>query len=71
MGKWIALQVAGMVLVVVGAQGAIRILIHHANRGILSWVPGGFAGGLIVYVVVVVVGAVAATVGESRRRETS
>jgi hypothetical protein len=54
------LQVAGMVLLVAGAQGAIRLLIDHEHTGLLAWLDAGFAGTLVCYVVVTAIGVVLA-----------
>ncbi|MFB8173922.1 hypothetical protein [Kitasatospora purpeofusca] len=51
-------QALGMALLVIGAQGAIRQLVDHDNAGLLSWLPGGFAASISVYVLAVVIGAV-------------
>jgi uncharacterized membrane protein HdeD (DUF308 family) len=48
--------VVGMILLVVGAQGAIRLLVDHQNGGLLSWFPGGFAGQLTGYLVLAAAG---------------
>ncbi|TWS22409.1 hypothetical protein FK268_19540 [Tsukamurella sputi] len=55
--------VLGVALVVLGGQGAIRILVDHDNAGLLRWMPGGFAVHLSVYVLAVIVGAVLANHG--------
>ncbi|MFI9814956.1 hypothetical protein [Saccharothrix variisporea] len=55
--KFDVLQVLGMVVLVVSAQGAIRLLVDHSNTGLLSWLPGGFPAVLAVYLVAVVAGA--------------
>lgn len=70
MGKWVALQVVGMVLLAVGAQGAIRVLIHHSDRGLTSWLSGGFGTTLAADLVLVVVGGTLAWLGDARRRES-
>ncbi|WP_328615747.1 hypothetical protein OHS18_02485 [Amycolatopsis sp. NBC_00355] len=56
--KFDVLQVVGMVLVAVGAQGAIRLLIDHGKLGLLGWLGAGFAGTLVCYVVVAAIGVV-------------
>ncbi|ART67266.1 hypothetical protein BTO20_00280 [Mycobacterium dioxanotrophicus] len=58
--------VGGMVLLVVGAQGAIRLLADHDNAGVLGWLPGGFAARLLGYLLVVAVGVVLARSGKRR-----
>ncbi|WPO72909.1 hypothetical protein [Streptomyces sp. KN37] len=50
----------GVVLLVLGAQGAIRRLIDHDDAGLLGWLPGGFAAGITLYVLALVIGAVVA-----------
>ncbi|GEE01756.1 hypothetical protein nbrc107696_22020 [Gordonia spumicola] len=67
MSKWLALQIAGMVILTVGVHGLIRVLIDHANRGLVSWMPGGFAGALTADVVLIVLGGALAWLGEARR----
>jgi len=42
--KFGVLQVLGMVLTAVGAQGAIRLLIDHGNVGLLGWLGAGSPG---------------------------
>ena len=49
-----------MVLTVVGAQGAIRLLIDHGNVGLLGWLGARFAGTLVCYVVATAIGIVLA-----------
>ncbi|MEU4449157.1 hypothetical protein AB0K14_33950 [Actinosynnema sp. NPDC050801] len=66
--KYVAVQVVGMVLLVLGAQGAIRLLLDHDRSGLLGWVPGGFAVWLSCYVVGVVVGAVLAGWGNRKAK---
>ena len=65
----VPLLILGMVLLVLGAQGGIRLLSDHENAGILGWLPGGFGVQLACYVVLVVVGAaLARTYSANRRR---
>lgn len=71
MNKFVAVQVVGMVLLVGGGQGLIRIVIDHADRGFLGWIPGGFASCLVAYAAIVVVGMAMAAIGEYRRRQPS
>jgi hypothetical protein len=59
-------QALGVLLLVLGAQGAIRLLIDHDKLGLLSGLDAGFGATLALYVVVVVIGAVLA--GWSRDR---
>lgn len=49
-------QVTGIALLVLGAQGGIRLVIDHANTGLLGWLPGGFAAQLVCYVVIATLG---------------
>jgi hypothetical protein len=58
--------VVGMVLMVLGAQGGIRLLVDHGNAGLLRWMPGGFAVWLSCYVVVAVVGVLVAGWGSRK-----
>ncbi|UGT62311.1 hypothetical protein [Nocardia asteroides] len=60
--------VLGMVLLVLGAQGAVRLLADHDNAGLLSRLPGEFAVRLVVYVAVAVVGAALAGRGSRALR---
>ncbi|BCB81171.1 hypothetical protein GCM10022251_67630 [Phytohabitans flavus] len=67
--KHVVLLVLGMVLLVVGAQGGIRLLADHDNAGVLQWLPGGFAGQLGGFVVMTLVGVtLAARSGAHVRR---
>ena len=52
----VLLLVFGMVLLVVGGQGAIRLLIDHGDSGVLGWLPGGFWVWLIGYLIMVLAG---------------
>lgn len=61
--------VAGMLLLVLGAQGAIRLLVDHGNAGWLSWVPGGFGIWLTVDLIAVVVGGVLASWGSQKVKQ--
>ncbi|WP_250034843.1 hypothetical protein [Paractinoplanes maris] len=61
--------VMGMVLLVVGAQGAIRQLLDHDNAGLLGWLPGGFGVQLTGHVVLALAGLLLAGWG-SRRATT-
>ncbi|MFC8721148.1 hypothetical protein [Kitasatospora sp. NPDC057198] len=54
------LQVLGMILFVLGAQGAVRLLVDHADTGLLARLPGGFPAALAVYVLAAVAGALLA-----------
>jgi hypothetical protein len=52
----IGAQVIGMVLLVVGAQDAIRLLFDHDRGGVFGRLPGGFAGHLAYGIAAVVLG---------------
>lgn len=71
MNKFVVVQVVGIVLLVGGGQGLVRIVVDHADRGFLGWLPGGFAGCVVAYAVAVVIGVAMAAVGEFRRRQPS
>ncbi|MFI9555325.1 hypothetical protein [Nonomuraea endophytica] len=58
--KYAAVQVIGVLLLVVGAQGAIRLLVDHDDGGFLRWLPGGFGAWMVSYAVAVVVGGLSA-----------
>ncbi|WP_436535347.1 hypothetical protein [Actinoplanes sp. HUAS TT8] len=47
--------VVGLMLVALGAQGAIVLLINH-NPSVLRWVPGGYFVQLAAYAVMIVLG---------------
>jgi len=66
-----ALWVFGMALWLVGAQGAIRLLIDHEDAGLLGWLPGGFAAQLLCYLVAVVIGIVVAALNAPWRARSS
>lgn len=59
--KYDILQILGVAVLVLGAQQAIRLLIDHANSGLLAWLPGGFPAQVEVSVVVAVVVGVVLT----------
>ncbi|MDN0194299.1 hypothetical protein [Streptomyces sp. S.PNR 29] len=59
--KYDIFQGLGVVLLALGAQGAIRQLIDHDNAGLLGWLPGGFAAGITVHALAVVIGAIVAS----------
>lgn len=68
MNRWVAVLVLGMVALVVGAQGVIRLLVDPSDRGLMVWVPGGTAGAIAANAVLVLVGAGLAALGDRRRR---
>ena len=63
--------IVGMILLVMGAQGAIRLMADHDDAGPLGWMPGGFAAQLSVYCLTVVVGTTIASHFTARPDETS
>lgn len=65
--KPVAGQVVGMILLVLGGQGAIRLLVDHDNSGILGWVSGGFMVRMICYAAITVVGVSLAVWGSNTR----
>ncbi|MEU6154537.1 hypothetical protein ABZ816_31560 [Actinosynnema sp. NPDC047251] len=58
--KYDVFQIAGAILLVLGGQGAVRLLLDHADSGLLGWVPGGFGAQLAGYLVATAAGAVLA-----------
>ncbi len=58
--KYDIFQGLGMVLLVLGAQGAIRQLVDHDDAGLLDWLPGGFAASVTVYLLAAVAGVAVA-----------
>ncbi|MEU4193218.1 hypothetical protein AB0E69_15080 [Kribbella sp. NPDC026611] len=67
MSGWVGVLVVGMVVLVIGVQGAIRLLVDHGNRGLVGWMPGGFGGALVADLVLVLGGAALAWLGDTRR----
>jgi hypothetical protein len=68
--KHVTVQIIGMLLLVLGAQGAIRLLVDHGNAGLLSWLPGGFPVWLTCYTVAAVAGALLAGWGGKKVRQS-
>lgn len=66
--KYVAVQICGMALMVLGAQGAVRQLFDHDDRGLLSWLPGGFPASLTVHIVLALVGVLLAGWGDKARK---
>jgi hypothetical protein len=56
------------VLLVLGAQGAIRLVVDHGDAGLLRWVPGSFWMRLVCYLVATVAGVGLATWGARRAK---
>jgi hypothetical protein len=69
MGRVVVL-ILGMALLVLGAQGGIRLLADHDDAGVLRWLPGGFAAQLGCFVAMTLVGAASAAVGGASVRRS-
>ncbi|MEV4347280.1 hypothetical protein AB0J83_22715 [Actinoplanes sp. NPDC049596] len=61
--------VIGMILLVLGAQGGIRLLADHDNTGVLSWLPGGFGPAMAGFAVLVVAGVLLAGWGSDQLKK--
>lgn len=59
-------QIIGVALLVLGAQGGIRVLGNHDDGGLLAWVPGGFTLQLTCYALLALVGVGLAAWGSRR-----
>jgi hypothetical protein len=66
---YVTAMILGMVLLAVGAQGAIRLVVDNADAGLLSWVPGGVVAQLVLYVAIAAAGLVMAAWGADRARK--
>lgn len=55
---YVLVQIIGVVVAAIGAQGAIRIIIDHTNTWLVDWVPGGFPAQLAAYVIAALVGLI-------------
>lgn len=64
-------QGSGVALLVLGAQGGIRLLADHANAGLLSWLPGGFTAQAVCYVIIAAIGMALASWGTQRSNRTT
>lgn len=67
--RYVTVLIVGMVLLVLGVQGAIRLLADHDNSGLLGWLPGGFPFQLVAYVVLAGVGVPLATWGSRKAKQ--
>jgi hypothetical protein len=67
--RYVAVLVGGMLLLVLGVQGAIRILADHDDAGLLGGLPGGFAVQLVAYVVAAGLGALLAGWGSRKSKQ--
>ncbi len=54
--KYDILQGIGAVVMVLFAQGAIRLLVDHGDTGLLGWLGGGFGVALTAHLALVAVG---------------
>ncbi|MFI6978736.1 hypothetical protein ACIBSV_09055 [Embleya sp. NPDC050154] len=61
-------QILGMVVMVAFGQGLVRLLFGDDERGLLPWLPGGFAPALLAYSVLTAAGALLAARGYTRAR---
>ncbi|MFI7052680.1 hypothetical protein ACIBLB_11565 [Streptosporangium canum] len=68
--KHVTMLIIGMLLLVLGVQGAIRLLADHDNAGLLGWLPGGFAVRLVCYAVAAVAGALLAGWGSKKAKQS-
>ncbi len=55
-----ALLVLGMTLLVLGGQGALRLLVDEDDAGLLAWLPGGPGVQLAADVLVLAAGVLPA-----------
>jgi hypothetical protein len=62
--------ILGMLLLVLGAQGAIRLLADHDNAGLLDWAPGGFAAQLACYVAATAAGVLLAAWASGKAKQS-
>lgn len=69
MNKYVVTQIAGMVVLVLGAQGAVRLLLDHGHAGILGWLPGGFAAQLAGHAVLALLGVVVVGWADTQRKK--
>ncbi|MEV4250000.1 hypothetical protein AB0J63_42155 [Streptosporangium canum] len=67
--KHVTVLIIGMLLLVLGTQGAIRLLADHDNAGLLGWLPGGFAVWLTCYAMAAVAGALLAGWGGKQAKQ--
>ncbi|MDT0449505.1 hypothetical protein [Streptomyces hesseae] len=58
--KYDVLQIVGASVMVVFAQGLVRLVVHPDDRGLLGWVPGGFVPVLLAHAAAVTTGVVLA-----------
>ena len=65
---YVGVLILGMILLAIGAQGAVRLLLDADDAGLLSWLPVGFAGQLVAYIALAAVGVALAAWGSNRAR---
>ena len=65
----VAIMVLGLVMLAVGAQGAIRLVLDTTDAGLLAWLPGGMAIQLVAYVLIAIIGIVLAGYRSDRARK--
>ncbi|AUI58584.1 hypothetical protein [Amycolatopsis sp. BJA-103] len=73
-GGYLGLQILGMVAVAAFAQAAIRSLFDHSAAqlwGAFEWVPGGWGGRLIVFLLLAAAGVVLAGWAHDRGKQVS
>jgi hypothetical protein len=66
--KYDVLQVLGMVLLVVCAQGLVRLLVDDGERGLLGALPGGFTPLLLTYAALTAAGVLLAGWAHARAK---
>ena len=57
MSRFVVTQIVGVVLLVLGGQGLVRLLFNHADSGLLGFVPGGLPVWLCAHIILLVIGA--------------
>ncbi|WP_214414206.1 hypothetical protein [Sphaerisporangium fuscum] len=67
--KHVTVEIIGLVLLVLGAQGAIRLLVDHGNAGLFAWLPGGFAVWLACHAAAAIAGALLAGWGGKKAKQ--
>ena len=55
--KYIAAQIIGIILTVLGGQGAIRLLSNQSDAGVLAALPGDISLKIGLYVAITTAGA--------------
>ncbi|MGW0484482.1 hypothetical protein [Nonomuraea sp. NPDC003214] len=68
--KYVTVLIIGMLLLVLGAQGAIRLLADHDDAGLLGGLPGGFGVWLACHVAAAVTGALLAGWGSKHAKRS-